>query len=232
MTFAASRRAERSPFFAKVINFSTSGLTVLALATVVRICRSIWFSLSPWRRTEVAKLDNKALRWAAGRPRRLSLTPCFIFYPSVVEVAIDVDAKTQTQSLKDLVYFDERRATEVLVLEHVLLGVAHQVGDRVDVRHAQAIARPDRQFEFIDAHLEDARDALAFAVVVDGIGLLQLALEVDEQLEVVHEKFRGVGQRIFRCDGPVGVDLQRQLVEVRFLSNRLVLPHQVPFSDW
>ena len=60
----------------------------------------------------------------------------------------------EVHALQDLGDFTQALASEVLVLEHVRLGLADQVADRLDVGHLEAVVRTHRELELVDVAQE------------------------------------------------------------------------------
>ena len=61
----------------------------------------------------------------------------------------DLHAEGQAHLRKDLLDLLERLAAEVLRLQHLGLGLLHQIADVDDVVVLQAVRRADRQFQFV-----------------------------------------------------------------------------------
>src|SRR5215210_1209454 len=110
----ARRRACRSPLRASVMSFSISGLTALALASVVLI-RS-------WSMTSMHRLASSALRCEASRE---SLWRVFWWR---ISVGPECQASLR-QRLDDLV---DRLLAEVRDGGELALGLRYQVADRLD----------------------------------------------------------------------------------------------------
>src|SRR3712207_3669259 len=110
----AWRRACRSPFLARVISCSSSGLTALAFASVV-LMRS-------WSMTSMHRLARRAFRCAASRESLWRVFWWRISVGSEVEAALG-------QRLHDLV---DGLLAEVRDGVELALGLRHQIADRLD----------------------------------------------------------------------------------------------------
>src|ERR1700722_10201481 len=100
--------------------------------------------------------------------------------------AVDLHAEREPHVREDLLDLFEALATEVLRLEHVLLGALNELSDELDVRVLEAVRAPDAQLELIDAAKEVLVERLFFGAGSRIVGLLGL-LEVDEDRELLLE---------------------------------------------
>src|ERR1051325_6910085 len=141
---SAWRRACRSPRLASVINFSTSGLTALALAWLVLI-RSCSISC-------LERFESRASRCAESRlnlfrflPWRMSLPRSG--YPGSVLLKVE-DARVQ-----GLDHFLDRFLAEVRNRVQLRARLAHQVADGLHTGPLQAVVRAYAQLELLDQDL-------------------------------------------------------------------------------
>src|SRR5690348_2323364 len=142
---SAWRRACRSPRLARVISFSTSGLTALALAWLVSI-RSC--SISCFERFE-----SSASRWAESRLSLFRFFLCRIaLRPSLRLVRLQV----QPAGVQGLDYFLDRLLTEVGNCVQFRARLAHEVTDGLDAGALQAVVGADAEFELLDQDLVEA----------------------------------------------------------------------------
>src|SRR3954451_19009843 len=116
----AWRRAWRLPFFASVINFSISGLTALALASVV-LMRS-------WSMTSTHRLASRAFLCEASRE---SLCRVFWWRMAAERLVGPQRQAALVEGLDDLV---DRLLAEVRDRSELALGLRHEVADRLDPR--------------------------------------------------------------------------------------------------
>src|SRR5919199_1765659 len=114
----ACRRACRSPRLASVISFSSSGLTALALASVVLI-RS-------WSMTSTHRFASSALRCAASRESLWR-----VFWWRMAELVL---AQRQPALRERLDHLVDRLLAEVGDRRQLALGLRHQVADGLDAR--------------------------------------------------------------------------------------------------
>src|SRR5215216_1734250 len=134
----ACRRACRSPFLASVISFSSSGLTALALASVV-LMRS-------WSMTSTHRLASRALRCDASRE---SLCRVFWWRTGGRRFYL-VGPQRQTalgQGLDDLV---DRLLAEVRDRRQLALGLRDEVAHGLDARALEAVVGADAELELLD----------------------------------------------------------------------------------
>src|SRR3954451_12286807 len=219
----ACRRACRSPRFASVMSFSTSGLTALALASVV-LMRSCWM-------TSLQRFASSALRCAGSR---LSFPRCFWWRIAPSLVLPEVQAP-RVERLDDLV---DRLLAEVRDRRQLALGLRDEVAHRLDARALEAVVGADAELELLDEDvvhrpaaarrgadrgrpavgpargLEDA--AGAGAQLLDAVG-------VGEDRQLLDEDLGRLAQRAGRVDRAVGLDLERELVVVGALPDARAL---------
>src|SRR5690606_36386825 len=149
-TRMASRRASRSPRLPSVIMRSASRRTSLALASVVSIC-----SCSS---SEVTMLRSMARRWDVVRPSLRPPQRCLI--SGLARLAdlreslagrevLERHAQREAHGGQHLLDLVERLAPEVLGLEHLGLGLLHQLADVLDVGVLEAVRRAHRQLELV-----------------------------------------------------------------------------------
>src|SRR5688572_11074244 len=144
----AWRRACRSPFLASVISFSSSGLTALALASVV-LMRS-------WSITSTHRLARSAFRCAESSE---SLWRVFWWRMRSSSLVVAEGEPALGEGLDDLV---DRLLAEVRDRGQLALGLADQVADRLDARALQAVVRAHAELELLDedvVHRAAARPA-------------------------------------------------------------------------
>src|SRR5215216_3168217 len=152
----ACRRACRSPFLASVISFSSSGLTALALASVV-LMRS-------WSMTSTHRLASRALRCDASRE---SLCRVFWWRTGGRRFYL-VGPQRQTalgQGLDDLV---DRLLAEVRDRRQLALGLRDEVAHRLDARALEAVVRAHAELELLDEDVVHRAAAGAAAGRRDG----------------------------------------------------------------
>src|SRR3954471_1080595 len=217
----ACRRACRSPLRASVISFSISGLTALALAWVVLI-RS-------WSMTSMQRLASSALRCEASRE---SLWRGFLWRLALV---VAERQPALGERLDDLV---DRLLAEVRDRRELALGLGHQVADRLDAGPLEAVVRADAELELLHEDVVHRRAAGAAARLERGAGAAAVvergdaartgaqlldALLVGEDRQRRDEDLRRLAQRGLRVDRPVGLDVDRQLVEVGALADARLL---------
>src|SRR5919197_4997765 len=141
----ARRRACRSPFRASVISFSISGLTALALASVVLI-RS-------WSMTSTQRLASSALRCEASRD---SLWRDFWWR---ISVRPERQASLR-ERLDDLV---DRLLAEVRDRGQLALGLGDEVAHGLDPGPLEAVVRAHAELELLDQDVVHRRAAGATA---------------------------------------------------------------------
>src|SRR5918995_7162412 len=149
----AWRRACRSPFLASVISFSSSGLTALALASVVLI-RS-------WSITSTQRFASSDLRCAESRE-----SLCRVFWwRMVLSLVVAEGEPALGQGLDDLV---DRLLAEVRDRRQLALGLADQVADRLDARALEAVVGADAELELLDEDVVHGAAARAPAGAREG----------------------------------------------------------------
>src|SRR4051794_21166345 len=136
----ARRRACRSPRLASVISFSTSGLTALALASVVLI-RS-------WSMTSLHRLRNRAFRWAAERE-----SLCRVFWWRMAALIVAQAQPARVQGLDDFV---DRLLAEVRDRRQLALALGDEVADGLNPRTLEAVVRAHAELELLDQDLVHA----------------------------------------------------------------------------
>src|SRR5688572_8343648 len=67
---------------------------------------------------------------------------------------IEPHAKAQAHAVQDLLDLVERLAAEVLGLQHLGLGLLHELANGPDVRVLEAVVGADRELELLDALVE------------------------------------------------------------------------------
>src|SRR5208283_4022054 len=63
----------------------------------------------------------------------------------------DLHSQRESHFAEDLFYLIERLATEILGLEHLLLGPLNKLADMADIRIFKTVCRPNREFQFVNA---------------------------------------------------------------------------------
>src|SRR4051794_36275432 len=191
---------------------STSGLTALALASLVRM-RSCSM-------TSLQRFCRSALRCAASRE---SLWRVFWWRMSVLAQA----QPAGVERLDDLV---DRLLAEVRDRGQLTLGLRDQVADGLDARTLEAVVGPHAELELLDedvvhrpaARLAGAVDrARAVALQRAGRARAQLldAVGVREDRQLLDEDLGGLAECRLRVDRAVGLDVERQLVVVGALAD-------------
>src|SRR3954453_4457759 len=201
------------------MSFSTSGLTALALASVVLI-RSCSM-------TSLQRFLSSALRWALSR---LSLPRLLAWRIAAVLVV----AQAQPAGVQGLDHLVDRLAAEVRDRGQLALALGDQVADGLDARALEAVVGPHAELELLDedvvhraAGLGDRATAGAAA---DLGGTRPVALQrrgtadrrdlrVGEDLQVGDEDLGRLAQGVLRLDRAVGLDVERELVVVGALAD-------------
>src|SRR5690606_30389752 len=83
--------------------------------------------------------------WPGSAALRLLLLPAF----QHLRPALELHAERQAHGGKDFLDLLEGLATEVLGLQHVLLGALHQLANERDVRVLQAIGGANRELQLV-----------------------------------------------------------------------------------
>src|SRR5579872_792863 len=138
---SACRRAWRSPRRPSVIIFSAYGLTALAFASVVL--------MRPCSISEHARFAYSALRWAESRPSFLPLRACRTLGLQGPAAAV-VAAEVETVLLQRLLDLFDRLLAEVRDRRQLVLGLRHEVADRLDADALEAVVRADAELELLD----------------------------------------------------------------------------------
>ena len=132
---------------------------------------------------------------------------------------IDPHAEAQAHRVQDLLDLVQALAAEVLRLEHLGLGLLHQLANRADVRVLEAVVRTHRQLELLDALVEVFVADAGARLIGGGFGLLLGALfEVDEDVQVIANQLGGERHGVARGDRSVRPDVDGELVVVGRLS--------------
>src|SRR6476646_4204439 len=209
---SACRRACRSPRLASVISFSSSGLTALALASVV-LMRS-------WSMTSLARLRSSDLRCEALRE-----SLCLVFWWRIARRRLrgaQLQA-TRPQRLDDLV---DRLLAEVRDRRQLALGLADQLADGLDPRPLEAVVGAHAELELLDQDvIVDAATGRrrGGGAARTGGRRLELAarpraqrrdLSVGEDRQMRHQDLGRRPQRRLGLERAVGLDVQRELVVV------------------
>src|SRR3954447_21640690 len=201
------------------MSFSTSGLTALALASVVLI-RSCSM-------TSLQRFLSSALRWALSR---LSLPRLLAWRIAAVLVV----AQAQPAGVQGLDHLVDRLAAEVRDRGQLALALGDQVADGLDARALEAVVRPHAELELLDEDVVHRAaglgDRAAAGAAADLGGTRSVALQrrgaadrgdlrVGEDLQVGDEDLGRLAQGVLRLDRAVGLDVERELVVVRALAD-------------
>src|ERR687893_1204896 len=212
----ASRREWPSPFFASVISRSSSGLTALALASVV------W--MRSWSITSRHRFMNSALRCAESRD---SFPLCFRWRMAAGTLP---GAQPQPACVEGLLDLLDRLAAEVRDRRQLGLGLLHEVADRLDAGPLEAVVRTHAQLELLDQDVvHPAGTGRTGAVGAEALGpgderraLVAQGLDavgVGEDRQVLDEDLGGLAERGLRVQRAVGLDVERELVVVGLLAH-------------
>jgi len=100
--------------------------------------------------------------------------------------------------------------------------------DDSQIEFDQAVGSPDREFDLIDAHIEQFFEfSILFVLRFWGLIEFDLAVVVvDEDIQMMAQNGAGLGQGVMRRDATVGPHIQDQLIEVRLLADPRVF-HRV-----
>src|SRR3954447_24049371 len=189
----ACRRACRSPRFASVISFSTSGLTALAFASVV-LMRS-------WSMTSTQRLASSALRCEALRD---SLWRGFWWgLGASAQLVVAEVEPALVERLDDLV---DRLLAEVRDRGQLALGLRDQVADGLDAGPLEAVVRADAELELLDEDVVhrarlaataavDLRQAVPLELAAGAVAQLLDPIRVGEDRELLNEDLGGLAHR-------------------------------------
>src|SRR3954453_13635786 len=181
---------------------SSSGLTALALASLVRM-RSCSM-------TSLQRFCRSALRCAASRE---SLWRVFWWRMSVLTQA----QPAGVERLDDLV---DRLLAEVRDRGELALGLRDQVADGLDARALEAVVGADAELELLDedvvhralprrARAVDARHLARVQRPAGACAELLDAVGVGEDRQLRDQDLGGLAQRGLRVDRAVGLDVER-----------------------
>src|SRR3954471_19209553 len=141
-----------TPRLAIVISRSTKGRSSFAFGMVVSM-RSCLMSAMAW-------LRRSAVRCSLTRPSFRNARLCLIALGlrALLRVCprrlIEAHPEAQPHAVQDFLDLVQRLAAEVLRLQHLGLGLLHQLADRADVRVLEAVVRAHRELELLDALVE------------------------------------------------------------------------------
>src|SRR5712692_3873310 len=135
---------------------------------------------------------------------------------------VQLHAQGEPHLGEDLLDLLQRLAAEVLRLEHLRLGLLHQIADGLDVGVLQAVRRANRELQLVHR----AEEVLVELLLrldrrLERGGLLCL-VEADEDRQLLLDDLRRVGDRVGRRDAPVGPHLEREPVVVGDLADARV----------
>ena len=194
---------------------SANGFTAFAFASVVLI--------RPCSISEHARFAYSALRCAESRPsflpvrrvphRRYSRPP-----PPLSPRRL---RPCCCERLLDLL---DRLLAEVRDRGELVLGLHHEVADRLDADPLEAVVRADAELELLDRevlHPVRERRLGADAVAGDRRRLAEALdlLDVREDRELADQDLGRLGERVLRLDRAVGRDVERELVVVGALPD-------------
>src|SRR5215213_4351528 len=202
----AWRRACRSPRLARVISFSTWGLTALAFAWLVLILSCSISCLD--------RFERSASRCAASRLSLLRFLRCRIgpLRSSRPSVLLEVEAAR----VQGLDHFLDRLLAEVRYRVQLRARLSHQVADGLHPGPLQAVVGADPELELLDQDLVEPvgagagfaggyspqrvgrhrGDRLAGCQLLDALG-------VGEDRQALDQDLRGLAQRRRRLDRAV-----------------------------
>src|SRR5262245_43497841 len=190
MIAAARRRAWSVPRLPRVIMRSPHRRSSLALPSVVRTASC--------SRSAVTRFRKSARRCAGERFSFTPATPCRIsgglllpLHPAPVELLarreiLEPHPEREPHLVQELLDLVQRLPAEVLRLQHLLLGLLHELADVLDVGILQAVGRADRELEVVDRTEEVLvqRDLAPFLAS----RRRRLLFEVDEDPELLLEE--------------------------------------------
>src|SRR5262247_3069075 len=129
-----------------VMRRSAYGRSSFAFTSVVRM-RSL-------SNNDVARLRRSATRCGVIRPSFRLATRCLMLLVLGLLPVVDLHPERQTHARQDLLDLVQGLAAEVLGLEHLGLGLLHQLADGPDVCVLQAVVGAHRQLQLVDALAE------------------------------------------------------------------------------
>ena len=141
------------------------------------------------------------------------------------QARIDRHPEGETEFVELVFDLVEGLLAEVAVLEHLCLALHRELAHRGDVRVVETVGGADREFDLVDAHVEEFLElGVLFAL---GLGAVfdedRVVVVVHEDVEVVTENGGSLEERIVRLDATVGPDLDDELVIVGALTDTGVL---------
>src|SRR3954454_21754481 len=160
--------------------------------------------MRPCSISEHARFAYSALRCAESRP---SFLPVRAWRMALLEpsAAAVVAAEVETVLLQRLLDLFDRLLAEVRNRGQLVLGLHHEVADRLDADALEAVVRADAELELLDREvLHPVRERGLGAGAVTG-GNRRLAealhlLDVREDRELADEHLGGLAERILRVD--------------------------------
>src|SRR5438034_2255437 len=186
----AWRRAARSPRLPRVIICSANGLTAFALASVVLI--------RPCSISEPARFAYSALRCAESRP---SFLPARWWRTAGPLERPFVAAQRQAVRGERLLDFLDRLLAEVRDVRELVLGLDHEVADRLDPHTLEAVVRANSELELLDRevlHPVRKRHLGLRAVTTAHVGQVRNAIDVGEDRELLDQDLRRLRDRVLR----------------------------------